>query len=259
SAYPVKITNVMPPEITASAAAVFDFDSGVPLFQKAVNRRLKPASITKLMTALVALDVYQPEDIITITNLALLPGEAKMGLKIGDQITVNNLLYGMLVPSGNDAAYVLADNYPGFINLMNLKAVKLNMTHTYFNNPAGRDELNHYTTVSDLGILARAALNNKLIAQIVKTNWTVVYDITGLKRYPLQNVNQLLVNYWGTIGIKTGYTQEANQCLVAAVSRRNQTLISIILGSADRFGESIQLLNWGFTNFRPTAEKDLRE
>ena len=118
SDYPVKITNVMPPDITASAAAVIDLDSGVPLFQKAINRRLKPASITKLMTALVALDVYKPEDILTVNDLNLVTGDARMGLKIGDQITVQNLLYGLLVPSGNDAAMVLADNYPEFIKIV---------------------------------------------------------------------------------------------------------------------------------------------
>lgn len=259
SAYPVKITNVLPPEITASAAAIFDLTSGVPLYQKSVNRRLKPASITKLMTALVALDVYKLDDILTVTNLQLAPGDAKMGLKNGDQLTVNNLLYGLLVPSGNDAAFVLAENRPDFINLMNLKAAKLNMTHTHFTNPNGTDEPNHYTTVGDLAILARAALQNPIISKIAATNWTVVYDTTGQKKYFLQNVNQLLTNYWGTIGIKTGYTQEANQCLIAAVKRGDETLISIVLGSADRFGESVQLLSWGFDNFRLTAEKDLRE
>ncbi len=259
SDYPLKITNVLPPEITASAAAVIDLTSGVPLYQKSVNRRLKPASITKLMTALVSLDQYKLTDILTVNNLQLTPGEAKMGLKNGDSLTVENLLYGLLLPSGNDAAFVLAENRPDFINLMNLRAAKLNMSHTHFANPDGTDEPNHYTTVSDLAILARAALNNKLIARIVITNWTVVYDVSGLKRYPLQNVNQLLTNYWGTIGLKTGYTQEANQCLIAVVKRGDRTLISIVLGSTDRFGESIALLNWGFENFKLTAEKDLRE
>jgi len=211
------------------------------------------------MTALVALDVYQLDNVLTVTNLKLAPGDAKMGLKNGDQLTVNNLLYGLLIPSGNDAAFVLAENYPDFINLMNNKAVKLNMTHTHFTNPTGKDEPDHYTTVGDLGLLARVALNTEIIAKIAATYWATTYDVTGLKHYPLQNVNQLLTTYWGTIGLKTGYTQEANQCLIAAVKRGDETLISIVLGSADRFGESMKLLNWGFDNFHLTAETDLRE
>lgn len=263
SQYPVKIGHELPGYLTASSAAVFDLESGVPLFQKSPNRRLKPASITKLMTALVALDVYKLDDVLTVNFLGIIPGDAKMGLKVGDQILVHNLLYGLLLPSGNDAAQVLADNSPGgfeqFIDSMNRRARDLNMTYTHFSNPTGRDEPNHYTTVSDLAILTRVALSNKIISQIVGTNWVAVYDITGLKQYRLQNVNSLLAGFWGTIGVKTGYTQEANQCLIAAVKRHNQTLVSIVLGSADRFGESVRLLNWGFINFRLTAEKDLGE
>lgn len=261
SAYPVKISNAIPPILTASAAAVIDLNSGVPLFQKSSNTRMKPASITKLMTALVVLDYFKPEDIITVSQVSLAPGEAKMGLKPGDQLTVNNLLYGLLLPSGNDAAYVLAESIPGgyeqFIVSMNNRAARLNMNGTHYTNSSGKDEPNHYTTVRDLTLLAKEVLTNKLIAEIVGKNWSVVTDISGYRRYPLQNVNELLIDYWGTIGIKTGYTEEAGQCLIAAVKRNNRTILAVVLNSRDRFGDSIALFNWAFTNFRLTADKDL--
>ena len=262
SPYPVKITNAVPPIITASAAAVLDLNSGVPLFQKSPNLRLKPASITKLMTALVALDYYNPEDVITVSKLVTISGDSKMGLKLGDQLTVRSLLFGLLLPSGNDAAYVLADNVTGgyeqFILAMNKKAESLHLYHTHFANPTGRDEDNHYTTVYDLGLLTQAALQNPLISEIVKTNWTQVYDFLGTKRYPLQNVNELLTSYYGIFGVKTGYTEQAGQSLVAAAKRGNRSILTVVLNSRDRFGESTKLLDFGFENFLLPEQKELR-
>ncbi len=261
SPYPVKVTGVLPPLLTASAAAVIDLNSGVPLFQKNINQRLRPASLTKLMTALVALDYYQPDDIITVSKLVIISGDSKMGLKLGDQMTVKNLLYGLLLPSGNDAAFVLADNISGgfeqFINSMNKKAAKLHMFHTHFNNPSGRDGDDHYSSVADLILLAKAALENPLLSQIVKTNWFLSFDISGLHRYPLQNINQLLTSYWGTYGVKTGYTELAGQCLAVTAERNRRKIMVVILNSRDRFGEASALLNWGFINFRLTEQKDL--
>jgi D-alanyl-D-alanine carboxypeptidase (penicillin-binding protein 5/6) len=261
SPYPVKITSALPPLLTASAAAVIDLESGVPLFQKNAYWRLRPASLTKLMTALVALDYYRPDDVITVSKLVTAAGDSKMGLKLGDQLTVRHLLYGLLLPSGNDAAYVLADNIPGgfeqFIYSMNQKAEKLHMFHTHFNNPSGRDEDNHYSTMADLLILAKAAIDSPLISQIVKTSWFLAADTTGGRRYPLQNINQLLVTYPGVYGIKTGYTELAGQCLLAAAEKGRQKLLVAVLNSRDRFRETASLLDWGFTNFRLTEPDKL--
>ncbi|OGG06167.1 hypothetical protein A2872_04325 [Candidatus Gottesmanbacteria bacterium RIFCSPHIGHO2_01_FULL_42_12] len=262
SPYPVKFTNAVPPIITASAAAVIDLDSGVPLYQKSTTLRLKPASITKLMTALVALDYYQPDDIITVSKLVTISGDSKMGLKLGDQLSVRSLLYGLLLPSGNDAAYVIADNIPGgyeqFITSMNKRAEKLHMYHTHFSNPTGRDEDDHYSTVYDLIILTRAALQNQQVAEVVKTNWTTVLDVFGTKSFPLKNVNELLTTYTGIYGVKTGYTELAGQCLVATAKRGNRKILTVVLNSKDRFRESTELLNFGFDNFRLKEQTELR-
>jgi D-alanyl-D-alanine carboxypeptidase len=255
--YPVKTSKETPPEITASAAGILDLDSGVYIYQKNLRQKLRPASLTKLVTALVAIDYYPLEQILTATPLVNTKGESQMGLKLGDQLSVENLLYGLLIPSGNDAAYVLASNYPGgtenFVAKMNLKAKSLSMFDTFFDNPIGTDSAMMQTSVWDMGLLAREILKNGLLKKITGTNWAVVPDANNLKKYPLQNVNQLLLNFPGTFGIKTGTTEQAGQCLISATRRQGQTIIAITLNSTDRFNETIKLSNWALNNTTPAV------
>ncbi len=251
--YPERVYLDSLPQTTAEAIMIRDVDSFVPMFELNPNARLKPASITKLMTALVALDYYDPNSTITVKRLAPVEAEADMGLKVGDTISVKNLIYGLLIPSGGDAAYTLADNYPGgienFVEAMNKKAESLHLTNTHFQNPAGFDHPNQYTTANDLSLLAAEAIKNEMISKAVSTSGITLFDVTGKKTYPLTNVNQLLGKVDGVDGIKTGFTDEAGQCLITSVSRDGHRVIIVLLKSNDRFTESARLAEWVFRNF----------
>ncbi len=254
--YPVKIASypkIKEPEpvISAASYAVVDFDSGVMLAEKNSRIKMFPASLTKLMTALVAMEYFHLDDVLTVKNLVKQEDEADMGLEVGDQLTVRNLLYGLLVPSGNDAAYVLADNYPGglpaFVSAMNQKARELHMNQSHFVNPSGIDDSFHYSSVSDLVLLARSVLQNSEISKIVSTKSVVLSDITGRKKYYTYTVNQLL-GFAGIDGIKTGFTDFAGQCLILSAKKNDHRIITVVLKSADRFTESLKLVNWVFNS-----------
>jgi len=253
SFYPRKIYLEEAPSVWAVAAVVRDSESGTVLYSKNPQTILRPASITKLMTALIALDYYHPDQVLMVKRLAPTRGESEMGLAVGDQVTVTNLLYGLLVPSGNDAAYTLADNYPGgvenFIYSMNKMAKNLHMENTHFANPSGLDQDNHYSTAWDLSLLAVAATKNSFVTKAVATYGITLTDATGQKSYPVKNVNQFLGYLPGADGIKTGFTDLAGECLVASVSRDNHKIISVVLKSADRFYDSARLLEWVYRNF----------
>lgn len=253
SLYPKKTGVEDFPIVTAESFIILDLDSGTELFAKNYDEKLKPASITKLMTALVALDYYQVGDFLTVKRLSPEPGESEMGLQVGDIVSVHNLLYGLLVPSGNDAAYTIADNYPGgienFIYAMNNKANILGMKNTHFENPSGLDSFNHLSTAKDVAFLTTVALRNKLISKIVATYGITLTDITGKRFYEMKNVNKFLDYISGADGVKTGFTNEAGECLVASVTRNGHRLISVVLKSNDRFEDSSRLLEWSFRNF----------
>ncbi|OGD84075.1 hypothetical protein A2165_00880 [Candidatus Curtissbacteria bacterium RBG_13_40_7] len=238
------------PIITARSAAVIDAKSGVVLFEKDPNIRHFPASTTKLMTALVALERCTPQTHIRVT--AVIKDGTQMGISAGDLLTVESLLYGMLVASGNDAAYVLAyacsDSFSHFIASMNQKAKELRMENTHFVNPAGFDDPLQYSTANDLAKLAKVAVGNPLISKIVATKSTVVADVTGTKTYYLENINELLGEVEGIEGIKTGQTEGSLEILVTKTTRNGNTIIAVVLGSQDRFGESRKLIEWAFSN-----------
>lgn len=261
SSYPLKISDKPHPYFTAESVLIRDLESSVPMFELNINARLRPASITKLMTALVALDHYDLDQILTVENLVPNEQEADMGLKIGDKLTVRNLLHGLLVRSGNDAAMTLADNFPGgienFVSLMNQKALELNMNSTRFENPTGLDSPGHLTTAGDLSLLATEALKNDFINQTVRISYIKIKDFEGNKVYELQNINQLLGYTFGVDGVKTGYTQDAGQCLITSVSRNNHRIIIVLLKSQDRFGESAKLIEWVFGSFRWLSSDEL--
>lgn len=253
SKYPQKVGQETAPEISAVSAVVLDLESGTWLYEKNPNEKLRPASITKLMTALVSLDYYKIDQILIVKRLPPAKSESEMMLKVGDKVSVQNLLYGLLVPSGNDAAYTLADNYPGgienFIYSMNKKAKDLNMKNTHFQNPSGLDTDNHYSSAKDVALLAAAVLKNPLISKIVATYGITLSDATGQKFYPVKNVNQFLGYLYGADGVKTGFTELAGECLVASVSRDGHRVISVVLKSTDRFSDSAMLLEWVYRSF----------
>ncbi len=250
SKYPINHTGVLAPALSAQSAIVVDVDSKALLVSKNPDLKLLPASTTKIMTALVALDNYDLDDYVTINQLNV-EGQL-MDLELGERITVENLLYGLLVQSGNDAAIALANHHPdgkkAFIKLMNQKLTDLNLTNSQFQNPTGLDEYGHYTTVHDLSLLAAQAMQNQTFQKIVKTKSITVTDKSGEITHELEAINELLGHVPGLEGIKTGWTELAGECLVTYTKRENKDIIVVVLGSLDRFGESEQLIDWSFTN-----------
>lgn len=240
------------PPISAKSAIVVDRESGIALFEKDATMRLLPASTTKLLTALVALENCYPTQLITVNNEDREP--ATMGLVRGDMLTVESLLYGLLVASGNDAAFTLAEacskSQDQFVVDMNLKAKKLGMSNSHFTNPAGFDDITQYTTARDLAKLARAAVADPLLAKIVATKSVVVNDVTGNRTYYLSNVNKLIGEVAGTDGIKTGQTNGAQENLVTKTTRGENSIIAVVLGSKDRFSDSKILIEWAFSNYQ---------
>lgn len=240
-----------PPFMSAKAVLAVDVDSSVVLFANNEHLPLWPASTTKVMTALVALEEYAQDEIVTVTNPV--SDGSVMGLVEGERITVENLLYGMLIHSANDAAYALARHHRGgitkFVELMNQKAHTIRLDNTHFFDPAGFDNDKQYTTVSDLAKLTTFALQNKTIAHMVAIPAITVSDESFVYFHKLRNVNQLLGSMPGVAGVKTGYTENAKENLINLTKRDNHQVLTVILGSDDRFGETRNLTDWAFQNF----------
>jgi D-alanyl-D-alanine carboxypeptidase len=258
--YPVNFKQISPPFLTARSIAVVDRDSSVLIYGRNENLSLLPASTVKIMAALVSLDHYQMNDILIVGKLD--DNGQNIKLVEGEKMTAENLLYGLLVASGNDAALVLAQNYPGgqtsFVQAMNQKAKDLSLNRTYFANPTGLDSDKEgkiftdfsYTTALDLARLAAFALKNENFLRFVSTTEITVNDVQGKIFHKLFNVNELLGKFSGMKGVKTGWTQEAGECLVGYTERNSHGLITVIMGSQDRFGETVKLVDWVFTDFQ---------
>jgi D-alanyl-D-alanine carboxypeptidase len=261
--YPVNASKIYPgSEITATAVTVYDVNAGVMMYSRNADMSLSPASTTKILTALVALDHYQLDDVVTVATVA--NNGQVMGLVPGEQITVENLLYGALIHSGNDAAWALAEYFPGgvdaFVAEMNAKAASIHLTNSHFTNPVGYDDPNHKMTAADLTRLAAYALSNKTIVKIVAIPQITISDVTHSRFHALTNVNALLGKIPGVAGIKTGWTEDAGENLVTLVERGGHRVIIVVLRSADRFKDSAMLIDWVFGNhtwqqFSPDASK----
>lgn len=233
--------------INASAAAyvVYDTESRSVVAGKNQNLRFTPASTAKIMTATLALEYYSLDQVLTIPDLSPVEGSS-MDLISGEKLRVLDLLYGLMLPSGNDAAYTLAYYYPGgrrgFVEKMNSKAKELGLTNTHFEDPAGYIDSN-YSTAVELARLATYAMDNPTFRTIVKTRNITVYDSTYQHEYYLENLNQLLV-YPHVLGVKTGFTNEAGGVLVTAISHEGKILIVVVLKSNDRFYDTQDLMKF---------------
>lgn len=249
--YPQKTTVNPPPDVSAEGVLITDVNSGVTLYSKNQDTKFYPASTTKIMTAMVALEKFSLTDVLQVKTVV--NNGQNMKLIAGERMSFENLLYGILVHSANDAAYTIAENYPGgvdaFIASMNQKANDLSMLNTHFTNPIGLDDPDHYTTVADLSRLSLVALENPLINKIVAISQITVSDTEYIHFHALKNVNELLGKIPGVSGFKTGYTEIAGQALVTTVDRNNHKILIVILKSTDRFGDTEKLLNWVFANF----------
>jgi D-alanyl-D-alanine carboxypeptidase (penicillin-binding protein 5/6) len=240
------------PVISAEGALAVDLASGVTLYEKNADATLLPASTTKIITALVALDTYPLEQVLTVPPSVNVDGQ-KMKLYAGEQMTAEDLLYGLLVYSANDAAMALAIDYPGgydaFIDAMNQKAKALSMTNSHFENPVGLDGMDQTTTAKDLLRASEVAMRNPEFAKIVGTEFISFSDVSGRSKYNLKNVNELLGSVPGVSGIKTGWTENARENLVTYIERDGHRVIIVLLGSQDRFGETKQLIDWIFGSY----------
>jgi D-alanyl-D-alanine carboxypeptidase (penicillin-binding protein 5/6) len=247
----LKQENVSFPIVSAQAAMAIDIDSRVSLYEKDPDKALLPASTTKIITALVAMDYYPGDKIITVDSQKI-DGQ-KMGLLKGEKIKASSLIEGLLVYSANDAAEVLAYNYPGgrdsFVEAMNAKAFKLNLRNTRFENPVGFDGDNQVSTARDLIYVAEVAMQNPRFAWIVSQKKLTVASIDGKIVHNLSNTNRLLGEVDGVIGVKTGWTENARENLVTYIQRDGKKIMIVLLGSQDRFGETKELIDWIFGNY----------
>ncbi|MBI3379617.1 D-alanyl-D-alanine carboxypeptidase [Candidatus Gottesmanbacteria bacterium] len=248
---PINITGAVVPDLTAEGVLIIDLPSYMIIHEKNADEKFHPASTTKIITALVALDHFQLDDILTVGRVET-EGRV-MGLVSGEKLTFESLLYGALVHSANDAAYAIAENYPGgvekFVEAMNRKTVALHLDNTHFNNPIGFDDDQTYTTPKDLAKLAKVALSNKLVAKIVSTKSITVSDSDFTYFHALTNVNELLGKVAGVAGVKTGYTESGGEILVSEVKKNGRSVLFVVLKSVDRFKETKDLIDWVFGNF----------
>jgi len=241
-----------PPYTSAASVIIQDVTSHTIIYSYQQDATLLPASTTKLMTALVALDYYDLSDVLVVKSEDQAIGSS-MHLVAGESITVQNLLYGLLIGSGNDAALALADNFPGgyqgFVEEMNRRAEYLHLDNTSYRNPSGIESYNHYTTARDLATLASHALTSDTLREIVNTTDYLATDTTGELTHSLTNTNELLGKLAGVEGMKTGWTENAGECLVTYVEREGRGVIIAVLGSLDRFGDTENLVNWVYSHF----------
>ena len=260
--------------VAAKAALLIDLNTGRTVYEQDADERVYPASLTKIMTCLLALENGNLSDVITVDESALSgldQDSSVVGLKVGEQITLENLLYCMMVSSGNDAANVVAEYIAGsvadFVRMMNERAYALGCKDTHFNNPHGLHDESHYTTARDLAIITQAALKSENFRQIVDTaEYVIPASATG-EEHKLKTTNMLIYKSTGNslyysraTGVKTGYTSAAGRCLIATAEDDGIRFLSVLCGAKtsildtgdllmESFPETIKLLDYGFDNF----------
>ena len=242
------------PTINSRRYAIYDRLSGRCIYGKDENKQTAMASTTKIMTSIIIVENCNLEDTVTITSKAAGTGGSRLGLHTDDKITVNDLLYGLMLRSGNDAAVALAIHTAGsveeFAKLMNKKAEELGLKNTHFVTPHGLDNSEHYTTAYELAVITDYALKNEIIAKVVKTKSTTI-KING-NSMQINNTNELLGNVEGVYGVKTGFTNNAGRCLVTSVKRGDMDLIIVVLGAdtrKDRASDTMKLIEYAYKRF----------
>ena len=243
SAFPFYLKLGQELNVSSKSLIVYEPEGRVTVMGKNENFRFSPASTAKIMSAVIALEYYSLNQVLVASDLKSVEG-SRMGLFEGEQITVENLLYGMMLPSGNDAAYVIAKNYPGgipyFVTKMNEKVKELKLKNTEFFDPAGYSDEN-YTTAIDLAKIAAYAMTNPEFKKIVSTRQTKVYDVNRVIPHDLNNLNKLLSEQ-NVNGVKTGFTEEAGGVLVTSVDNQGKNYIVVVLKSKDRFYDTEELI-----------------
>lgn len=243
------------PKLNSRVALVYDRSSGRVLYEKNGNKQTPMASTTKIMTAIVVMENSNLSDIVTIDSKSAGTGGSRLGLKKNDKITVNDLLYGLMLRSGNDSAVALAihigGSIEGFAEMMNQKAKELKLINTHFVVPHGLDKEGHYTTAYELAKIADYALKIDKIKEIVSTK-TCTISINNKPKI-ITNTNELLGSVNGVYGVKTGFTNGAGRCLVSSCKRNNLDIITVVIGADTkkyRTADSIKLIEYTYKNYK---------
>ncbi len=227
------------------------------LWEKAAHKRLPPASLTKIMTVLLALERSDLQTLVTVSAAAAAETGSKLGLRAGDQLRVADLLAAALLGSANDACHALADHVAGsearFAVLMNQRAHELGLRDTHFTNACGHDQAGHFSSVHDLAQLAELALQNEVFAAIVAQKSLKIALADGSRNFQLKNGNALIGRLRGAAGVKTGYTQRAGKCLIALAQRGKVRVLLLMLNAPDRWWDADEMLNRAFVHVAPAS------
>ncbi|MCD6109966.1 D-alanyl-D-alanine carboxypeptidase [bacterium] len=254
SEIPLKQEYAVAPIIDAKAAIITDFDSGAVLFEKNGNAKLQIASITKLMTVILALENGNLNDTVTVSNKAAVTEGSKIWLLKGEKISLGNLIQGTLIHSGNDAAIAIAEHISGdtktFVNMMNEKAKKLGLYSTHYENPIGFDSIQNYSTVKDLSLLARYVYRKKFVKDTAKIKSKTIASIDGKITHDVTTTDKLLDSSLNVLGLKTGHTEGAGLCFISIIENgKGNKIITIVLDSPARFEETKKLASWAFRSY----------
>lgn len=254
SSIPLKKDNAVAPIIEAESAIIVDFDSGTVLYEKNPDAKLQIASITKLMTAIIALEEGNLDDIVYVSNKAAQTEGSKVWLYGGEEITLRNLLLAVLIHSGNDAAIAVAEYIGGdvttFVQKMNDKTKKIGLYSTHYENPVGFDALENYSTGSDLALLARYAYRKPFVRNAVIIPSMSISSVDGSLSHDLKSTNELLDGFMNVLGLKTGHTEAAGLCFLSIIENDNgNKIITVVLNSPARFDETKKLASWAFRSY----------
>lgn len=257
----LEVHTPLEPKTHARAATLIDVTSGRIIYSVKGEEILPIASLTKIMTAIVAIEHGRLDDKVKVGKNAFAKEGSSLYLKLGEQMTLSNLLYGLMLRSGNDAASAIAEHVggseEGFVYLMNEKAKQLGLTHSHFSNPHGLDTKAHYSSASDMAKLTAYALHNPVFREIVRTKVKTAPNPNDPWEYKWANKNKMLRLYDGADGVKTGYTKIARRCLVSSATRNGQQLAVVTLNDGDDWNDHAKLLDFGFSNYplKPLVEK----
>jgi D-alanyl-D-alanine carboxypeptidase (penicillin-binding protein 5/6) len=239
------------------AAAYLVQANGRPLWEKAGAQRLPPASLTKLMTALLVTESAAANDVVTVSRQAARETGTRLGVRFGERFRVEDLLGAALLDSDNDACHALAEHIGGtqarFVERMNRRAAQLGMRNSHFANACGHDAGNHYSTAQDLALLAGEILKNPRIANLAEKDTMEIASVDGTRRFKLENKNALIGRYPGTLGLKTGFTPKAGKCLIAYVRRNDKSVLLVMLNAPNRWWDASDILDLAFAHERGGA------
>lgn len=248
---PTLVEGAVEPVVNAKSALLVDLPSQTTLYAKNPDDSRPIASLTKLMTALLAVERTQPNDIVTVPKLGTTTEESRMGLTEGQHMRAQDLLAGLLVSSANDAAVALAIHIAGsekeFTEQMNKRAEEMGLKRTHFANPIGLDQEGNYSSAADLAVLARAAIAQSRISDVVGNKELTVTSVEG-QPFTIRSTDELLGSYLPIAGLKTGTTDAAGPCLISVVDTGQRKLLAIVLNSPNRFQENKSMLDWGLNS-----------